>query len=68
MVAKFIAEFRQFIHIKLIASIIRPIKTIFRVKKRIINLAIVMLPRSSSRSLDERTPIKEATILLNHIL
>jgi len=68
MIAKFIAEFRQFIHIKLIASIIRPIKTIFRVKKRIINLAIVMLPRSFSKSFELRTPINEDNILLNHIL
>ena len=33
-----------------------------------INLGMLKLLRSSSRSLDERTPINEANILLNHIL
>jgi hypothetical protein len=46
----------------------KDIKTAFKVRNKIINLGILKLLRSSSRSLDERTPINEANILLNHIL
>ena len=68
IVTQFAREFGQLIHIKLIASIIRLIKTRFKVKNRIINLGIVMLLRSFSKSFEVRTPINEPSILLNHII
>ena len=61
-------KFRELIHIKFITSIISPINTIFRVKNSIINFETVKLLRSLSRSLEVRTPIIDARILLNHIL
>ena len=68
MVTQFETEFRQLIHIKLIASIIRLIKTTFKVINRKINLGMLRLLRSFSKSFEVRTPINEANILLSHIL
>jgi hypothetical protein len=46
----------------------RLINTTFKVINRIINLGIVRLLKSFSKSFEVRTPINEASILLNHIL
>ncbi len=61
-------ELRELIHIKLIASIINEIKTAFNMINKTMNLGRVNLLKSSSKSLDLRTPINEANILLIHII
>ena len=61
-------ELRELINIKLIMSIIKLIKTMFKEKNRKINFEMDMLSRSFSRSCEARMPINDANILLIHIL
>ena len=65
---KLTTELRELIHIKLIASIINEINAAFNRINKTMNLGRVNLFKSSSKSLDLRTPINEANILLIHII
>ena len=63
-----VAELRELIHIKLIASIINEINATFNRINKTMNLDRVNLLKSFSKSLDLRTPSNEANILLIHII
>ena len=63
-----VAELRELIHIKLIASIINEINATFNRINKTMNLDRVNLLKSFSKSLDLRTPTNEANILLIHII
>ena len=63
-----VAELRELIHIKLIASIINEMNAMFNRINKTMNLDRVNLLKSSSKSLDLRMPSNEANILLIHII